>query len=84
VEDKATNEGQAMYVFDPTDFQQTIELPFYEFCVPVPRGYDTILRVFYGHDWRRSNEQRQIFASMPSAQSWASAPPLDLCKDQKR
>lgn len=76
---KAGNLGRAMYVFNARDFEEAVDLPFYEYCVSVPRGYDAILRVFYGRDWRVSNEERHDHASVAVSHDWVSAPPLELC-----
>mgnify|MGYP002626916703 CR=1 FL=1 len=39
-------------IFDKEDFKKTIWLPFEFFTVPVPAGYDNILRISYG-DYRK-------------------------------
>ena len=39
-------------VFNVKDFSKTVEMPFYDTMIDLPHGYASILRQFYGYDWR--------------------------------
>ena len=39
---------ESRYIWKRSDFEQSIEMPFEFLCLPVPKGYDNILRTEYG------------------------------------